>query len=143
MTRKAQVALWLLAPLAAAAAWVVARSLTLGEGPGSSICLFRRGTGIPCPGCGLTRAGVHLARGEWAAAVADHPLALLLAAEGVVAWLLSGVRLLLRGRPRSAGPAAAAFDPRRTDRLNLWVVSHVLGLVALWLGRMATGTLPW
>jgi hypothetical protein len=40
-----------------------------------SRCLF----GIPCPGCGLTRATIALLRGELVAALRYHPLAPLLA----------------------------------------------------------------
>lgn len=33
-------------------------------------------TGLPCPGCGLTTAFAHLARGHWEASIAAHPLGL-------------------------------------------------------------------
>ena len=35
-------------------------------------CPFRRLTGLPCPGCGLTRAWLHALRGDWAAAFRAH-----------------------------------------------------------------------
>lgn len=44
----------------------------IGEG---GICVFKRVTGIPCAGCGLTRAFVQLGHGELHAALAFHPLA--------------------------------------------------------------------
>ncbi len=37
-------------------------------------CVFRLVTGIPCPGCGMTRAWLAALRGDFAAAVAYHPL---------------------------------------------------------------------
>lgn len=140
---KARAAVWLLAPLAAGAAWALARALPLREGVEHSICLFRRGTGIPCPGCGLTRACVHLARGEWSAALADHPFALLLAGEAVLAWLAAGAVLVLSLRRRALPLLGASAAERSPRWLNLWLVAHVVGLGALWLGRLATGSLPW
>ena len=37
------------------------------------ICLWRRLTGTPCPGCGLTRSIGLLLRGKWSASLAMHP----------------------------------------------------------------------
>ncbi len=38
------------------------------------ICPFRLVTGIPCPGCGMTRAVLAACRGDMTAAFAYHPL---------------------------------------------------------------------
>jgi len=100
-------------------------------GARNSLCVLRRLTGIPCPGCGMSRAFAHLAKGEWAAAAHDHLLAYPLAAELLLAWLAWAV-LLARRRPVQA---PAAFDR--------WMLGHVAVLIAFWLGRAATGTLPW
>lgn len=50
-----------------------------------------RGWGWQCPGCGLTRASVLLARGEWRAAWSAHPgayvlLGLLLLEASAMLW---------------------------------------------------------
>lgn len=95
------------------------------------LCVFRNLTGVPCPGCGLTRAFAALASADFSAATRLHPLAPLLAVETVVLWLAWGVH---RGRPlmsflRANGTALA--------------VGNSAPFVALWLGRAATGTLPW
>lgn len=41
-------------------------------------CVFRLVTGWKCPGCGITHAAVHLARGNFRAAWADNPLVITL-----------------------------------------------------------------
>jgi len=99
--------------------------------PRLAFCPLRRFAGLPCPSCGLTRAFAHLAKGEWSAALRDHPLAPLLAAEAALAWAAWG--------------CAAAGLPRlpRVSRPELAAIGHVALLVAVWLGRVATGTLPW
>jgi len=99
--------------------------------PAQAICLFRRLFHLPCPGCGMTRAFTALAKGEWSAAVALHPLAPALAAELILGWAAWGIALAAR-RPLRL--------PVRTDVLLL---ANLAALVALWLGRVATGTLPW
>lgn len=37
-------------------------------------CTFRAALGLPCPSCGMTRAGLALAQGEWLTAFAFNPL---------------------------------------------------------------------
>jgi hypothetical protein len=39
-----------------------------------SVCTFRQMTGIPCPGCGLTRSIVAAVHGDWIASYAYHRL---------------------------------------------------------------------
>jgi hypothetical protein len=117
--------------LAAAAALLLLRATHLPAGRESTWCLLRRLTGIPCPGCGLTRGFDQLADGDlWAAFVA-HPLAPLIAVELVVGWLAWG--LVIGGRLRVPTPRA----------VHGLLFAHLAALVALWLGRAATGTLPW
>lgn len=123
--------LWILAGLAGLAGLAALHAWEPSTDPRDSVCVSRRLLDLPCPGCGMTRGFVHLAKGEWGAAFADHPLAPVLAAELVLAWLAWGV-LLARGLP--------AARPRWLDPLLL---AHAAVLVALWLGRAATGTLPW
>lgn len=96
-------------------AWVAA---------GPILCPVRRLTGIPCPGCGMTRAAVALAHGDLASAVAFHPLSPLVALAAVaalVAYVRSG------HLPRvPAGMAAAG----------------VVLVMAVWAVRLATGFGP-
>ena len=48
--------------------------LLIGELGGVTLCPTAGLTGFPCPGCGLTRAGLELLRGRVAQAWAYHPL---------------------------------------------------------------------
>ncbi len=57
-----------------------------------TICLFKNLTGVPCPGCGMTRAFLFLGHGQIPKAGTLNPLALPVA----ILLLLQGVRLLLR-----------------------------------------------
>ncbi|NLE88361.1 MAG: DUF2752 domain-containing protein [Myxococcales bacterium] len=41
---------------------------------GAPVCPSAGWLGIPCPGCGLTRAALHLARGDLSGALQLHPL---------------------------------------------------------------------
>jgi len=65
---------------------------------GPIICPFRRLTGLPCPGCGLTRSWVYLAHGDWGAALAANPFGLVTVA-GAMALLVLVVRARTLGRP--------------------------------------------
>lgn len=123
--------LWLLAGLAGLAGLAVLHVWTPSNDPATAVCLSRRLLHLPCPGCGLTRAFAHLAKGEWAAAFTLHPLAPLLSLEGGLGWL-------------AWGAALAARRPLRLPvSVDVLVLGHAAVLCSLWLGRMATGTLPW
>ena len=95
-----------------------------------SLCLTRRGLGLPCPGCGLTRSLAHLLQGDLARAMALHPLAPLVLADAAVAWLVWGLVVYGLAQP----------PPARAVRLVL--LAQLAVFVALWLGRLATGTAP-
>ena len=68
-------------------------------GPGGSIghlpsvCPFYNLTGLPCPGCGLTRAFVCLGHGRWHEALHWHPLGWLVYGVCLLLWLRSGLFL--------------------------------------------------
>ncbi len=73
---------------------------------GGPACIVRGLFGLVCPFCGMTHATLDLGAGRWASALAEHPLAPLVAL--AVAWV--GLRLA-RGQPlelfgRTIGPRA-------------------------------------
>jgi hypothetical protein len=79
-----------------------------------SVCAFRRLTGLPCPGCGLTRSWVLTAHGRLRHASNRHPF-------GPPTFLVS-LLLVLRG-PRAV-PIGSL--PRRQQQA-------LAGLAAVWL----------
>ena len=116
------------AALAAAFAWLAASRFPAGAG--EPICTFRRVTHLACPTCGMTRALACLARGDVGASLGIHPLALVLAVELVVLWLLWG-RGLARG------------DAHQIERrIPSLVAANAAAFAAVWLARLLTGTLP-
>jgi hypothetical protein len=54
-----------------------APSLQVGRITLPNVCIFRATTGLPCPGCGLTRSIVVAAHGHMAASISHHRLGLL------------------------------------------------------------------
>ncbi|MCB1324181.1 MAG: DUF2752 domain-containing protein [Spirochaetales bacterium] len=63
-------------------AWVglLAALLLPADGVGVSFCLFRNLTGLPCPGCGLTRSVVSVFHMEFRTAYYYHPMGFFAAA---------------------------------------------------------------
>lgn len=121
---------WLLVGLAGLAGLAGLHVWVPSGDPANSICLSRRLLHLPCPACGMTRAFAHLAKGEWSTAMALHPLAPVVALEMILGWAAWGAALI--------GPPL-----RLPVRLETVLLANVAVLIALWLGRVATGTLPW
>jgi hypothetical protein len=77
------------------------------------LCAFRAVTGVPCAGCGSTRALGRLARLDLPGAFAFHPLTTVLAL-AVLAWGLADLVLLTRRR------ALRVETTPREDMYLLW-----------------------
>ncbi len=91
-------------------------------------CPFFRVTGIPCPGCGLTRAVIFLLKGDLQASLRFHAFApvVLLAAMALVLVLLL---------PRSiTQPAIAKLN--KLERQTGFTVIILVGLILYWLARL-------
>lgn len=101
--------------------------LTLAGLPGWP-CLFRHSLGIPCPGCGLSRAMAALLQGEWGTAFSFHAFAPLI----LMLIFLVAVATLLPDRPRRRLIEALAGLERRSG-LGALVVA---GMLLYWLGRL-------
>ena len=72
------------------------------DGAGVPVCLFRAISGLPCPGCGLTRGLSSLVQGHPAAAFDYHPFAFLVLP-------LLGMLALHSFLPRAARQRLQAF----------------------------------
>jgi hypothetical protein len=97
-------------------------------GVGGWPCPFRATTGLPCPGCGLTRGVIALFQGDVMRSIQLHafaPVAVL--AVGV----LVGLALLPRG-------AAERFENRLVQAQERWQLGLVLLLLLLgyWIIRL-------
>jgi hypothetical protein len=97
-----------------------------------SLCGFHNLTGLPCPGCGITRAVVCLAHGRILEAVVYHPLSPLVFAALV---FVTVSRLVEMARP---GWGMRPLPPRLLAA-GAWVLLVLLG--AVWVLRL-TGQLP-
>lgn len=116
--------------LAGVGAVVVARALApdrIEDGP--VICPFRLLTGLPCPGCGLTRSWVYLAHGQWGDSFVAHPFGVV-----AVALVLALVVAVVAARVRR-GPApdlgAQVRRPWLAILLGAWVVFAVARLAVV------------
>ena len=120
---------WAGAGLLAAAAWLALRGWS-GLETAAPVCALRRIAHFGCPTCGFTRALVALAHGEVGASVALHPMAVAIVAQLLAAWLAGGWSLARgrAGRPGRWLARAIALD--------------VAAGLAVWIARLATGTIP-
>ena len=88
-------------------------------------CPFHALTGVPCPGCGTTRAALALARGDVAAAFGWNPLA-------AAAFLLGAATCLAAPLWVAAGRALPSLALELPRRARLALVA-VLGANWAWL----------
>jgi hypothetical protein len=132
--RAVRVACWLLATACGALLLVEMRRHGAPPPGAISFCLFRRWTGIPCPLCGLSRAFLAMAQGDWRAMFRLHPLAPLLALEGGAVWLASGAW--------AAGWRLPLPQPRLERFAERVILANVALFILLWGVRLYFHTLP-
>jgi hypothetical protein len=114
----------------AAGAWLALSAWTPTGDPAGAVCALRRIAHVGCATCGLSRALAALARGDLGAALAYHPMALVLAGELAAAWGWTGLKL--------------ARSTRMPDQRWIpWAVAaNAAAFLTVWVVRLATGTLP-
>jgi hypothetical protein len=112
---------WPVAPVVVTAIWagVVALTALLGAWSHHEVllCPFRRLTGLPCPGCGSTRAVLSMIHGDPLGALVWNPLI-------TVALCLFAASLLLRVA------AGRKLEFHLGPRHNRIVLAGVIGLLA-------------
>jgi hypothetical protein len=116
--------------LAGVGAVVVARALSpdrIEDGP--VICPFRLLTGLPCPGCGLTRSWVYLAHGSWGESLAAHPFGVV--AVALVLALVAAVIVARVRRVRAPDLDALVRRPWLVVLLGAWMTFAVVRLAVV------------
>lgn len=81
-------------------------------GLGIDLCMMHRFTGAPCPGCGMTRSGANMLRGNFVRAWQFHPFGYLFIP---VLFALAGISLL----PSAVRGVLAAHCDRHVRVLRL------------------------
>lgn len=97
---------------------------------GAPFCPSAGFLGVPCPGCGLTRATLSLLSGDLRGALALHPLVLVVTPAVAALLGYAAYRLLARGAARRA-------SKRVSSMLTTSACVLVVALIAVWLARFA------
>ena len=99
--------------------------------PGFEICQFKRWTGLPCPGCGLTHSLCSISHGQFARAWGENPFGYLFYA---LALLLVLWPLLVRAFPRlrtspHTARALAILPPVLVGAMLIFGAARIIGAV--------------
>lgn len=113
------------------AVFAVSATWRASELPGFVLCPFRAVTGLPCPGCGMTRAFCSIGHGDFAGAFGFNPLAPFVFAAALLLWAHALATLLKLDTARSA--LERLRPTTRVTRVML-AVTLVWWVVRLWGG---------
>jgi hypothetical protein len=92
------------------------------HGSGISLCFFQDATGVPCPGCGMTRSLSCGLRGMWLDSFQYHPMGLLILGLFV---FTAGQSLL----PRTQREGIVRFMQSRATFFNVLYLAFVVTFV--------------
>lgn len=95
-------------------------------------CVFAEATGLPCPGCGMTRATAALLRGDWHTALRLHPFVPFFAVLGI---LIAAGALLTERRVAALATRIESWE-RKSRAAALFLAALVcfglLRMLGLW-----------
>jgi hypothetical protein len=96
---------------------------------GPIVCPFRLVTGLPCPGCGLTRSWVYLAHGDFSEALRANPFGYVTMAAAAV-LIVAVLAALVRGRPLP--PMSRVIRTRPfAAAVGLWLAFAVVRIIVV------------
>ncbi len=102
---------------------------------GIELCPMKALTGLPCPGCGITRAIVWCGRGDVAKSFHHHPL-------GPAMWLAAVVGATGAVWPKRLRDAVGAFYRRRGPTLHAGIYLLTAALLVFGAARILFTLLP-
>ena len=109
---------------------IVCAVLGVGHMLGYSLwpCVFAKTTGLPCPGCGMTRAIAALLHGKWKEALRFHPMS--------PAFLVLGIMLVVsavldKTRRVRLAERVTAFERRTGCPTIILVLTMIYGLLRM------------
>ena len=108
--------------------FLVVQTLLVAAGLPGWPCPLRHGLGIPCPGCGMTRAGVALLQGDWRKSLQYNAFAVVF---GLVVVLMCAALFLPARLQESLAQRVAAVERRTGITVLLTVAFLVYWLVRL------------
>jgi hypothetical protein len=88
----------------------VPHRLVIGSTAMPEICVLKQATGLPCPGCGLTRSWVALAQGDLSTSLGFHRFGWLVMIYAMLQVLRHGAWLLLQTRQLAIERLGAILD---------------------------------
>lgn len=104
-----------------------------GSHPLPDVCTYRRWTGKPCPGCGLTRSFIAMAHGDWKRAWQFHPFGALLFAYCGCQVAFRGMQIMRLRRGLAPWQIGRWHDVMVFVYLGAFVVFAICRLLAQWM----------